>query len=92
MLTALQETETALSTYARALDRRQSLTAARSAAERAAQITRARQREGIINSLELLDAERTLADTRAALADQDALISRAQIDLFLALGGGWSAA
>jgi len=91
MLTALQETETALSTYARALDRRQSLSAAQTAADRAARITRARQREGIIDSLETLDAERTLADTRAALAQQDGAISRAQIDVFLALGGGWSA-
>jgi len=90
VLVALQETETALSTYARALDRRQSLSSAQAAAQRAAQITRARQREGIINTLELLDAERTLADTRAALVDQDAAISRAQIDLFLALGGGWA--
>jgi len=91
VLTALQETETALSTYARALDRRQSLSAAQTAADRAARITRARQREGIIDSLELLDAERTLADTRAALAQQDGAISSAQIDVFLALGGGWSA-
>jgi len=91
VLTALQETETALSTYARALDRRQNLSAAQAAAERAAQITRARQREGIINTLELLDAERTLADTRAALADQDAAISRAQVNVFMALGGGWTA-
>ena len=90
VLVALQETETALSTYARALERRQSLLAAREAAERAAAITRARQREGIVNSLELLDSERTLAETRAVLADQDAAISRAQIDLFRALGGGWS--
>lgn len=91
VLNALQETETALTTYARGLDRRQSLLAAQAAATRAAQITRARQREGIINTLELLDAERTLADTRAALASHDAAISRAQIDVFLALGGGWEA-
>lgn len=90
VLTALQETETALSSYARALDRRQALLAAQDAAERAAMITRARQREGTINSLERLDAERTLADAKAALAQQDASISRAQIDVFLALGGGWS--
>jgi len=92
VLGALQETETALSSYARALDRRSSLQAAADAATRAARISRARQREGTINSLERLDAERTLAETRAALADQDAVLSRAQVDVFLALGGGWSAA
>src|SRR3546814_2377128 len=44
-------------------------------------ITRAQQREGSVDSLDLLDAERTLADAR--IADD-------QIDLFEALGGGRS--
>ena len=90
MLTALQETETALSDYARALDQRRSLTAARAAAQRAAAITRAQNREGVVDSLQTLDAERTLAEAQAALADQDALVSQRQIALFRALGGGWS--
>ncbi|MEN7537660.1 TolC family protein [Aurantiacibacter flavus] len=92
LLSALQETETALSNYARALDRRARLEAAVVAAERAATITRGRQREGIIDSLELIDAERTLAEASAALAQQDGAVSTAQIDLFRALGGGWGEA
>jgi NodT family efflux transporter outer membrane factor (OMF) lipoprotein len=90
VLLALEETETALSNYARSLERRAALQAASEQAERAARITRAQQREGAINSLARLDAERTLAETRAQLAAQDAEVSRAQIDLFRALGGGWS--
>lgn len=90
VLGALQETETALSDYARALDQRRSLTAARAAAERAAAITRAQNREGTVDSLQTLDAERTLAETQAALADQDALVSQRQIAVFRALGGGWT--
>ena len=39
------------------------------AATKAARITRAQNREGVIDSLDLLDAERTLAETRAELAD-----------------------
>jgi NodT family efflux transporter outer membrane factor (OMF) lipoprotein len=92
MLLALEETETALSNYARALERRGALQAAAEQAERAARITRAQQREGAINSLDRLDAERTLAEAKAQLADQDAAVSRAQVDLFRALGGGWSVA
>ena len=92
VLTALQETETALSNYARALERRRLLGDASAAAERAARITRAQNREGVVNSLDLLDAERTLAEARAALADQDAEVSRSQVALFRALGGGWSGA
>lgn len=90
VLSALQETETALSDYARAIDQRRSLTGARAAAERAAAITRAQNREGTVDSLQTLDAERTLAETQAALADQDALVSQRQIALFRALGGGWT--
>jgi NodT family efflux transporter outer membrane factor (OMF) lipoprotein len=90
VLNALQETETALSTYARALDRRRSLLSARNFAEQAATVARAQQKEGAIDGLQLLDTERTFADAQAALALQDAQVSGAQIDLFKALGGGWS--
>jgi NodT family efflux transporter outer membrane factor (OMF) lipoprotein len=89
VLGALEETETALSTYARELDRRAQLQSARDNAETAARITRARQREGTIDFLEVLDAERTFADADADVAAADARIADAQIDLFRALGGGW---
>jgi outer membrane protein TolC len=74
------------------LERRAALESARAAAQVAARITRARQREGQIDSLELLDAERTLADAEADVATADAMISRAQVNLFRALGGGWQTA
>jgi outer membrane protein TolC len=90
VLNALEETEAALSNYAKALERRRALQAASREAERAAAIVRARQREGTVNSLDRLDAERTLAEATAQLAAQDAEVSRAQIDVFRALGGGWS--
>jgi len=89
ILTALRETETALSTYARELDRRTRLKQARDNAATAARITRARQREGQIDFLEVLDAERTLADVDTDLAAADSRIADAQIDLFRSLGGGW---
>jgi NodT family efflux transporter outer membrane factor (OMF) lipoprotein len=91
VLQALEETETALSNYQQALNRRDALRSARDQAQKAATITRARQREGDISSLELLDAERTAAEAEAALAEADARIAAAQIDLFKALGGGWQA-
>ncbi len=90
VLVALEETETALSNYARAIERRRALQSASEAAESAFRIVRAQQNEGQINSLDRLDAERTLAETRAQLAAQDAEVSRAQIDVFRTLGGGWS--
>lgn len=90
VLRALEETETALSTYARTLERRAALKAARDEASKAAAITRAQQREGAVDSLAWFDAERSAAETEAALAEQDARISNAQIDVFRALAGGWS--
>lgn len=92
VLQALGETETALSNYARALDQRTALQAARDQAERAVRIVRAQQREGQVDSLSLLDAERTFADAQAQLAVGDARIANAQVDLFRALGGGWQGA
>ncbi|MXP25609.1 efflux transporter outer membrane subunit [Altererythrobacter indicus] len=89
VLVALQETETALNAYSQSLRRRAALQEAQKEAQRATRITRAQQKEGTINSLDLLESERTLAETTAQLADQDAQVSDAQIDLFRALGGGW---
>lgn len=81
ILQALEETETALSRYQENLQRRDLLRASRDQAEAAARITRARQREGDISSLELVEAERTAAEAEAALAEADAQIATSQIDL-----------
>lgn len=89
VLRALQETETALSAYAHRLERRQSLREASQQARIAANISRAQLREGRVDFLIVLDAERTLAETEADLALADAQVAEAQIDLFRALGGGW---
>jgi outer membrane protein TolC len=89
VLRSLQETETALSAYANALQRLEALKAARDEAEVAARIVRAQQREGQVDSLALLDAERTFAESQADLAAMNGNVATAQIDLFRALGGGW---
>ena len=91
VLRSLQETETALSAYANLLRRREALKAARDEAEVASNIVRAQQREGQVDSLALLDAERTFAESQAEVADINGQVAAAQIDLFRALGGGWSA-
>jgi outer membrane protein TolC len=78
-----------LSNTRQAVLRRDALREARVQADVAVRITRARQQEGDINSLDLLDAERTAADAQATLAEADANIAVAQVDLFRALGGGW---
>ena len=92
VLQALEETERALSVYAHAIERAQTLTAARDEAARATRISLARQREGRIDFLTVLDAQRTLANAEADLATATRALSFAQVDLFRALGGGWGQA
>jgi multidrug efflux system outer membrane protein len=45
-----------------------------------------------VDSLALLDAERTFAESQADVAEMNGQVSAAQIDLFRALGGGWGQA
>jgi NodT family efflux transporter outer membrane factor (OMF) lipoprotein len=92
LLGALEEAETALTSYARELDRRTTLVSARDASRRSVDLARMRYRNGIDSFLNVLDAERTLAESEAALVASDAQIADNQITLFKALGGGWEAA
>ena len=89
VLKALRETQTALSAYTHELERNQSLRSARDKADEAARQNRVLWQAGRSPYLQSLDADRTLANTDAALAASDAQVAMDQINLFLALGGGW---
>jgi NodT family efflux transporter outer membrane factor (OMF) lipoprotein len=89
-LTALQETETALSAYARELDRRTALRRAREQGATAVRLARMRHDAGADSFLTVLIAERTQAQAEAQLAQSDAQVTTNQIALFKALGGGWT--
>jgi len=90
VLGALEETETALSVYRNALLRKERLGAARDAADRAARVSLARQSRGQIDALDVLDAQRTLAQSEADYAAASRAVAFAQVDLFRALGGSWN--
>ena len=90
VLQALEETETALSVYRNALLRQERLASAREAADRAARVGTARQSRGQIDALEVLDAQRTLAQSEAEYAAATRAVAFAQVDLFRALGGSWT--
>lgn len=89
VLRALEEVETALFAYSREIERHAALTAASDEAAKAVRISRARQHEGQIDFLAVLDAERSYADVKIELADSTARLVEKQIDLFRALGGSW---
>jgi NodT family efflux transporter outer membrane factor (OMF) lipoprotein len=89
VLNALRETESALTVYARELDRNASLKAARDQSAIAAQQAGTLYSKGRADFLTTLDADRTLAAAESALAASDAQLAADQVALFLALGGGW---
>ena len=87
---ALQQTDAALSTYSQALDREASLARAREDAAHASAQAGQLYRFGRIGFIDVLSAEAALADAESALASSQAQLIDRQVDLFLALGGGWS--
>lgn len=89
VLNALRETESALTTYARELDRNAALKAARDQSALANDQAQRLYRHGRIDFLSTLDAERTLAADESAYAASTAKLVDDQISVFLALGGGW---
>lgn len=89
VLAALQQTETALDGYVREIDRNLELKQARDSAAQATRQARTLFRFGRTGVLDVLNVEATLATAETALAASDAAIADAQVNVFLALGGGW---
>ena len=89
VLTALSETEQALSDLAGELDRQAALAATRDYSAEAARIVGLRYGAGAENFLAVLDAQRTLATAEAQLAASRAALVDDQVSVFKALGGGW---
>lgn len=89
VIAALQQTETALSAYAREIDRDRDLERSRDDAARATVQADRLFRFGRTDFINLLTAQSSLAAAEATLAASQAAVVDRQIDVFLALGGGW---
>jgi NodT family efflux transporter outer membrane factor (OMF) lipoprotein len=89
VLTALKETEQALSTYGAALEHRRALTEAQERIHRSFEIARNGYAAGSSSYLDVLTTEQSLVALDAEVASSDAELIQRQIDLFKALGGGW---
>lgn len=89
LLTALRETEQALARTDGAVRSEQALATALGSAESAARLSKLRYDYGSDSFLQLLDAERSRAQARAAYAQAQLNRVDAQVTLFKALGGGW---
>jgi outer membrane protein, multidrug efflux system len=89
VLGALEETEGALVTYGRAQSRRELLTQAASASERAADLARQRFRGGLTDFVNVLEAERDALSVQDSLAQSRTQTATALVAVYKALGGGW---
>ena len=92
VLTALKETEQALATYNSELQRHASLERGFNDSKRAFDLANARLQAGSISYTDLLATEQTLITAESSLAASDEALAADQINLFKALGGGWSTA
>ncbi len=90
VLGALREIESALTIYGRDLDRTEALRAARDRADQAQQQAKTLFNAGESNAFVTLDAERVRAGADQALARSESRVAADQVNLFLALGGGWA--
>ena len=92
VLTALKETEQALTTYNNELIRHAALMRGFNDSQRAYQLAALRYQAGSIAYLDLLTTEQTLINAQTSLAASDETLAADQISLFKALGGGWATA
>jgi NodT family efflux transporter outer membrane factor (OMF) lipoprotein len=89
VIDALRQTETALSAYAREIDRDAALEKARDDAARSTDQANRLFRFGRTDVLSVLTVQSQLAEAEATLASSRATLVDRQINVFLALGGGW---
>ncbi len=91
VLNALEDTEGALITYGRAQTRRQALQVAAAASDKAADLARQRFQGGLIDFLEVLDAERTALNAELLLSQSRTDAATSLVAVYKALGAGWEA-
>lgn len=87
VLRALEETESALANYHAQQERLIRLNDQARESKRAADIARLRYREGVVDFLQLLDAERTQLQAEDGVAESEKDVYVAVIALYKALGG-----
>lgn len=90
VLVAIEDLETALVSYAQRQARLKSLSDQAAASRRAAELARIQYKEGGIDFLVLLDAERTLLAAEDALTVAETAVNTDVVAIYKALGGGWS--
>lgn len=89
VLTSFEETENALTSYAKEQVRRQSLEESAKASREALQMANQLYTKGLVSFINVIDAERSLYQSEDSLVQSDKAVSQNLIALYKALGGGW---
>jgi len=89
VLSALEEVENALVSYAQEWVRRDTLSRAVDASRRSVDLVRTQYMTGLTNFQNVLDSERSLTDQQDSLAESQGFVVNNLITLYRALGGGW---
>ncbi len=89
ILAALQEVEDALAIYATQQARRTSLTEALHQSRRALDIPQDQYKNGLVDFLTVLEAQRSVLAAQDSLAQSDESVSTDLVALYKSLGGGW---
>jgi NodT family efflux transporter outer membrane factor (OMF) lipoprotein len=92
VLQALQDTESALTTYGNELDRNSALAALKTQSQIAFALAQKRYQLGAISYLDLLTAQNDLINAASLLANSEQALASDQVTVFKALGGGWEQA
>lgn len=92
VLTALEDVRTAMTVYVHDLRRERYARASRDEAAHLLKQAERLQLAGRANSLEVVDAQRTLATAEQSLAAIETAVCEDQVAVFMALGGGWQPA
>jgi multidrug efflux system outer membrane protein len=90
VLGALEDTEGAMITYGHSQSRRDALKLAAAASDKAADLARKRFEGGLIDFLEVLDAERTALSAELLLSQSRTDMATSLIAVYKALGAGWA--
>jgi outer membrane protein TolC len=76
--------------YAEEQQRRQSLSEATQAAQKAVELAQHKYQAGLTDFSNVLDAERSLLSFQDQLAQSDGTVTSNLVRLYKALGGGWT--
>lgn len=90
ILGALEEVENALVAYAEEQQRRQSLSEATQAAQKAVELAQHKFQAGLTDFSNVLDAQRSLLSFQDQLAKSDGTVTSNLVRLYKVLGGGWT--